>query len=99
MTYCLGWKTDNYAYLVADAAVTSNRPSTEERTSFGELHVQNKNKNKNIFEGALKVVPIENAAITFSGNEHTGRSIVQTLRLALDADCVAITRPAQYVRP
>lgn len=83
MTYCLGWKTDNYAYLVADAAVSSSRPPIEERSSFGELHVQS--QSKNIHEGALKVIPVENAAITFSGNAHTGNSIVHTLRMALDA--------------
>jgi hypothetical protein len=83
MTYCLGWKTQTCAYLVADTAVTSPRAPSTLRSSFGEAHVSK--ATKNVEEGALKIISARGAGITFSGNATLGRAVVDTFRMALAA--------------
>ena len=83
MTYCLGWKTQTCAYLVADTATTSPRPLSTLRSSFGEQHVSG--VKENIQEGALKIISAHNAGITFSGDSRLGYEVVETLRMAVKA--------------
>jgi hypothetical protein len=83
MTYCLGWKTQNCAYLVADTAVTSGRVPSTRLSSFGEAHVSE--ATENVEEGALKIISARGAGITFSGNATLGRAVVDTFRMALAA--------------
>lgn len=83
MTYCLGWKTQTCAYLVADMAVTSPRATSTLRSSFGEEHVSE--ATKNVQEGALKIVSARDAGITFSGDATLGRAVIDTFRMALAA--------------
>ena len=83
MTYCLGWKTQTCAYLVADTAVTSGRVPSTRLSSFGEAHVYE--ATKNVEEGALKIISARGAGITFCGNAKLGRDVVDTFRMALAA--------------
>jgi hypothetical protein len=83
MTYCLGWKTQTCAYLVADTATTSLRPLSTFRSSFGEQHVFGATGNTQ--EGALKVISAHRAGITFSGNASLGYAVVETFRMAVEA--------------
>ena len=66
MTYCIGWKTSSHAFLVADSAITSPRPLTRQRTSFGEQHA---NENgQTVQERSLKIINygVAALALTFS---------------------------------
>ena len=83
MTYCLGWRTQACAYLVADTAVTSPRPLRALRSSFGEQHVSG--ATGNVEEGALKIISARGAGITFSGNAAIGRDVADTFRMASEA--------------
>jgi hypothetical protein len=82
MTYCLGWKTQTCAYLVADSAVTSGCAPSMLRSSFGEQHVTG--ERKNVEEGALKIISAPSAGLTSSARDATiCFDIADTFRLAL----------------
>lgn len=80
MTYCLGWKSGRYIYLIADAVVTSSvRPRTA-RTSFGELHTES--PSRNVEETALKIINTTNAAFSFAGSTKVGYSFIDSFESA-----------------
>lgn len=82
MTYCLGWKTETCAYLIADAAVTSPAAPSKLRSSFGEAHISG--TANNVEEGALKIISAGSAGITFSGDASIGYPFVDAFRYAID---------------
>ncbi len=81
VTYCLGWKTRECAYLVADTAVTSTRTARTNRTSFGELH--RSVGGQNVEEAALKIAATPGAAMTFSGDAALGLEIARVFESTL----------------
>ena len=84
MTYCIGWKTKDAVFLIADSAVTSSAPinETHTTTSFGEKHAWV--GKESVQEMAVKVISIMNTVFTFAGDSTLGYSIAKTLRLALE---------------
>jgi len=68
MTYIIGWKHENTAYLCSESAVTKREPKEEladSTSSFGECHVSR--NDLQVFEGALKVVHLGNAIVGLCG--------------------------------
>lgn len=82
MTYCLGWRTPNEAYLVADAAITSGDPVQSPQSSFGERHIEE--KSQSVEERALKIVKMGDAAITFAGDTVAAREFCHIVQKWLD---------------
>lgn len=71
MTYCIGWRTSDAIFIAADAAVTS--PVAQDQspaTSFGEKHVRE--PKRHVYEGALKIIRLGDAALTFAGDIEVG---------------------------
>lgn len=82
MTYCLAWRTETHAFVIADSAITSTRAPQQTHTSFGEAHITG--SVQNVEEGALKIIPLGNGAVAFSGPADTGNSFVRVLRSRID---------------
>lgn len=83
MTYCLAWRTEAHAFLIADSAVTSSLAPELSHTSFGEAHVVD--AVNNVEEGALKIIPVGNGAVAFAGPARIGNSFVRVLRSRIDS--------------
>lgn len=83
MTYCIGWKNSTTVFLAADAAVTSTHPLKTTESSFGEQHTRK--GRVYIQEGAVKVIPMRNAALSFTGDVETGVKIAETLADLLES--------------
>lgn len=89
MTYILGWKFGQYAYIAADTALTIIRPMIHDHervvadrtTSFGELNVSE--TQQVVSEGVLKLIYMDQLAVAFCGNIPTARSVVETLAIGL----------------
>ena len=81
MTYCLGWRTDDTAYLVADSAVTSAEALTSPHTTFGERH--HHDEKRSVEERAMKIFELNRAVVTFAGAEEIGREFVRIVNTVL----------------
>ena len=79
MTYCIGWKTSSHAFLVADSAITSERPLTRQQTRFGEQHPNE--DGHTVQELSLKVINYGVAALTYAGDQRLGACAVEVLML------------------
>lgn len=89
MTYILGWRFGQSAYIVADTALTLARPTREERdrviadqtTSFGELVVRE--TERVVAEGVLKLIHLDQLAVAFCGDVRTARSVAEAIAFRL----------------
>src|SRR5262245_1683638 len=66
MTYCLGWKTETAAFLIADAAVTKTESAYTPFSTFNEL--QPSSPDRSVEESALKIFRWDNAALSCAGD-------------------------------
>jgi hypothetical protein len=79
MTFVLAWKFRSSIYLVADTAVTADYPVVDRTyTSFEERSISQ--PGKSVYEGALKLINLERAAIAVAGNSALGQSIASTFK-------------------
>lgn len=84
MTYCVGWRTNDAVFLAADAAVTSSiAENRDPTTSFGERHVRE--TGRNVYEGALKIVRMGDAALTFAGDADDGFLFAQQVAAQINS--------------
>ena len=87
MTYCVGWKTLNAVYLIADTAITSFKPLQCDTTSFGEKQGTESGKDTGplVEERALKITQLgKSAAATFAGDVKRGRALTEILEARLN---------------
>lgn len=84
MTYCFAWKTSDAVFLAADSAVQSTIAVERSAvTSFGERTIRK--DGRHVYEGALKIFRLGNAALTFTGDADTGYSFVRNIATHLNA--------------
>jgi hypothetical protein len=82
VTYILAWKFGPTIYLVADAAVTVDQYIVHNTyTSFEERSVSE--PGKSVYEGALKLINLEGAAIAMVGDSALAQAIARTFKEAL----------------
>ncbi|SIR12625.1 hypothetical protein SAMN05421840_10989 [Shewanella morhuae] len=86
MTYCVAWKTNESAYLIADSAVTKGNELSEEKlvTSFGEKQGKQSRNNKYVYEKAYKLYSTENVSIGLIGDADFGNSFIELLLLQIE---------------
>lgn len=84
MTFIIGWKCNNFAYLCADSAITGAPDYAPcGSTSFGELNV--KKFNYSVQEAALKIIQLDKIAIAYAGIVRSALDCIQTIKASLDS--------------
>jgi hypothetical protein len=82
VSFILAWKFRSTIYLVADTAVTVNQQVGDSTyTSFEERSISQ--PGKSVYEGALKLINLERAAIAVAGDSDLGLEIARTVKDAL----------------
>ena len=83
LTYCIGWKTTNYACLIADSAITGPAKPTHDFGTFGEaqqLFESGPSKGMYIEEKAVKIVHLsDKCAVGYAGYASTAKKIIKYL--------------------
>lgn len=103
MTYCLGFKTDNAAFVVADAVGTIRGGDValiNPVSSFGETHIAR--DDRIVEERCLKVMNFKVATFAFAGDYHRGQPFAEAYQAALKAGLppeVAFQRAANSIVP
>lgn len=89
MTYCLGWKSETAAFLIADSAVTDitdykQRKDLPEKTTFCEQQGSIDNGKKYVYERAFKLYSINKVAITLAGDVRFGNKVIELIKENLE---------------
>ena len=79
MTYIVGHKCYGSVILAADTAVTTGLPVAIEHTTFGQSEYGD--GAKWVYEGGLKILAFESAAVAMCGNLMTARQFAQQFHL------------------
>lgn len=85
MTFCVAWKTDTSAYIIADSAITrlsKENSDALETTSFLEKQGQ-LSQHKNVIEGGYKIFSGDSYAIGMAGDAHFATTVVNLLHMHL----------------
>lgn len=80
MTYCVAWKTETSAFLIADSAVTGNPSHSDNvlgrHTSFGELQGAVGPRGEHTYEKAYKIYTHEKSAVGLAGDAKFGNDFI-----------------------
>lgn len=85
MTYCLGWKYNGKAFIVADTAITSFEPvlTQVDKSTFGEKHEEY--NHGYVEESKLKLLKLnEDTLVSFSGTVAVAEEAIYHLRNMLE---------------
>jgi hypothetical protein len=80
VTFIIGYKDEQAAYLVADSAVTGNLGVTKpwSHSSFGEREI--KNNSESVQEAAIKIINLGRAAVAISGDMRSAAGMLAAIR-------------------
>ena len=80
MTFIIGYRDEQAAYLVADSAVTGNLGFTKPwcKTSFGEMETSN--GPESVQEAGIKIINLGRVAIAISGDMRSAAGILKAIR-------------------
>jgi hypothetical protein len=82
MTYCIAWRTERAAFVVADAVISASpQELVEAYSSFGEMHLND--CERTVQEGALKIIVTGDTVLSFSGDAGLGFEAASVLRQAI----------------
>jgi len=86
MTYCLGWKSQNSVFIVADTALTTEayKPTGPFVSSFGEVNYSS--KDTYVREALLKICVVGKIIIGFAGNVNTAFEIIAVFKQLISSN-------------
>lgn len=100
MTYCVAWKSETAAFLMADSAVTyctEHKDSIDfpKETTFGEIQGSIDEGKRYVYEKTFKLYSIDKVAITFAGDVEFGNDLIKCISDNLSYS-VSVYQAIQY---